>query len=57
VYKAFVDACVAEANKLKMGNPLDVSTSMGPMAQPHHGAFVEAQVSSQKPPIFTSSVA
>jgi hypothetical protein len=35
---------VTEANKLRMGDPLGALTTIGPLAQPHHGAFVEAQV-------------
>lgn len=45
LYDAFVEKFVAEVNTLKLGNPLDKETSIGPMAHARFAAEVRAQVS------------
>ncbi len=44
LYARFVDACVAEAEKLKLGDPNEAETGMGPMAQPSAPDFLLGQV-------------
>ena len=44
LYDAFVDKAVAWASKLKLGNPLDPETTIGPMANVRFAATVRAQV-------------
>ncbi len=43
LYDAFVEKSVAEVEKLKLGNPLDPETTLGPMASPRFAAEVRAQ--------------
>jgi len=44
IYERFVEALVAEARKLRMGDPRDEPTTLGPMAQPGAPAFLLSQV-------------
>jgi acyl-CoA reductase-like NAD-dependent aldehyde dehydrogenase len=44
VFEPFVDALVAEASKLLLGNPLDPATTLGPMVRTSAAEFVRAQV-------------
>jgi len=45
IYDDFVDALVAEANQLKLGDPFDPATTLGPMVRSAAADFVRAQVS------------
>jgi acyl-CoA reductase-like NAD-dependent aldehyde dehydrogenase len=45
LYDAFVEKAVAEVSKLKLGNPLEQETTLGPMANARFAAEVRAQVS------------
>lgn len=44
LYPAFVDAALELMKRYVLGDPTDERTTMGPMAQPHAPAFLEAQV-------------
>ncbi len=44
LYDAFVEKAVAWASKLKLGNPLDAETTIGPMANVRFAATVRAQI-------------
>ncbi|MCL8385786.1 aldehyde dehydrogenase family protein [Xanthobacter aminoxidans] len=44
LFDAFVEKSVAEVEKLRLGNPLDHDTTLGPMAHPRFAAEVRAQV-------------
>lgn len=44
VYDEFLDRMIAESRKLKLGNPLDPSTTLGPLVRPDAADFVRAQV-------------
>jgi len=44
LYPAFVEACVAKARKLRVGNGLDASTEIGPMIHERQVRIVESQV-------------
>jgi acyl-CoA reductase-like NAD-dependent aldehyde dehydrogenase len=44
VYDRFVDGALAEVRKLRMGDPMDAATTVGPMAQPGAPEKLEAQV-------------
>jgi acyl-CoA reductase-like NAD-dependent aldehyde dehydrogenase len=44
VYDRFLEGAVAEVRKLRMGDPLDGATTLGPMAQPDAPRKLEAQV-------------
>jgi len=43
-YDAFLSGAAKLLNEYKLGNPLVDSTSMGPIAQPRHVAFLQGQV-------------
>jgi acyl-CoA reductase-like NAD-dependent aldehyde dehydrogenase len=43
VYDAFVEGAVAEARKLRLGNPLDPETSLGPLVKASAAEFVRGQ--------------
>jgi len=43
LYDAFVEKAVAEVSKLKLGNPLEQETTLGPMANVRFAAEVRAQ--------------
>ncbi len=43
-YGAFVEAAVAEARKLRLGDPLDPETTLGPMAHRRFADAVRAQI-------------
>jgi len=45
VYDEFLEALVAEARALKLGDPLDSSTTLGPLVQAEAAEFVRGQVS------------
>ncbi len=45
LYDAFVEKAVAWANALKLGNPLEADTDIGPMANVRFAAEVRAQIS------------
>lgn len=45
LYKRFLDAFVAEVEKYKAGNPLDESTTIGPLAQQKTLALLDSQIS------------
>lgn len=47
-YEEFLEKSVNIAKQYVLGNPLDAATSMGPIAQPAHGNFLEAQVKEAK---------
>ena len=44
LYDRFVEAALAEVRKLRMGNPMEAATTLGPMAQPDAPEKLEAQV-------------
>lgn len=44
LYARFVDAALELMKKYHLGDPTDESVNMGPIAQPTHPAFIEAQV-------------
>ncbi|MAZ17422.1 MAG: aldehyde dehydrogenase [Ahrensia sp.] len=44
LYDAFVEKAVEWASKLKLGNPLDAETTIGPMANVRFAATVRAQI-------------
>ena len=44
IYDEFVERSIEEVNKLRLGNPLDHETSLGPMANRRFAAEVRAQV-------------
>ena len=44
LFSRFVDACVAEVEKYKVGNPEDPATTLGPLAQRKALEFIEFQV-------------
>jgi acyl-CoA reductase-like NAD-dependent aldehyde dehydrogenase len=44
VYDRFLEGAVAETRNLRMGDPLDEGTTLGPMAQPDAPARLEAQI-------------
>jgi len=44
VYDEFVDALAAEARGLKLGNPLETGTTLGPMVNPKAAEFVRGQI-------------
>lgn len=43
-FKKFVEGALELMKAYRLGDPMDEATSMGPMAQPTHPAFIEAQV-------------
>jgi acyl-CoA reductase-like NAD-dependent aldehyde dehydrogenase len=43
VYDEFVEGFVAETKNFVVGNPLDASTTLGPMAQPRFADFIREQ--------------
>lgn len=44
LYDRFVEAALELMKKYRLGDPTDEAVNMGPMAQPTHPAFLEAQV-------------
>lgn len=44
LYDPFVEQAVRIARGLRAGDPMDEATTLGPMAQPHAPAFLQAQV-------------
>ncbi len=48
VYDKFIEGAVAEIRKYKLGNPLEASTTLGPMAQPQADKKLEEQVAEAK---------
>jgi acyl-CoA reductase-like NAD-dependent aldehyde dehydrogenase len=44
IYKAFVEAYQKELAKMKLGDPMDPATDIGPLSRPAQAAFLEAQV-------------
>jgi len=44
VYPEFVEALVAEVEKLRLGDPMDPATTLGPMVRASAAAFVRGQV-------------
>lgn len=44
LYPAFVEAAVELMKQYVLGDPTAAATNLGPLAQPHHPAFIEAQV-------------
>ncbi|WP_026234899.1 aldehyde dehydrogenase family protein [Calidithermus timidus] len=44
VYEPFVEAFVAETLKLRLGNPLDPETTLGPMVRAEAAEFVRGQI-------------
>jgi acyl-CoA reductase-like NAD-dependent aldehyde dehydrogenase len=44
LYDRFVEGALAEVRKLRMGDPMEASTTLGPMAQPGAPEKLEAQV-------------
>lgn len=44
LYDRFVEAALAQMRAYKLGDPLDPGTTMGPIAQPTHPAFIEKQI-------------
>ncbi|GIW37464.1 MAG: aldehyde dehydrogenase [Meiothermus sp.] len=44
IYEPFVEAFVAETLKLKLGNPLDLETTLGPMVRTEAAEFVRGQI-------------
>ncbi|MCS7194345.1 MAG: aldehyde dehydrogenase family protein [Meiothermus sp.] len=44
IYEPFVEAFVAETLKLKLGNPLDPETTLGPMVRTEAAEFVRGQI-------------
>ena len=46
VYQQVLDGVVAHAEALVMGDPLQKTTTLGPIAQPHHPGFLDALVES-----------
>jgi acyl-CoA reductase-like NAD-dependent aldehyde dehydrogenase len=44
LYAKFVDACEPLVRAYRMGDPADAATTLGPIAQPHHPAELEALV-------------
>jgi acyl-CoA reductase-like NAD-dependent aldehyde dehydrogenase len=44
IYDQFVESCVSISNDYVLGNPLEMSTTMGPIAQSHHIRFLESQI-------------
>lgn len=45
VYEDFVERLVAEARKLRLGNPLDPGTTLGPVVKPEAAEFIRGQIS------------
>ena len=48
LYAPFLDACVAKAQQLRVGNGLDAETDIGPMIHERQLRLVEAQVQEAK---------
>ncbi len=48
IYARFVDACAPLVRAYVMGDPKDERTTLGPIAQPHHVAELEALVANAK---------
>jgi len=44
LYEKFVEGALELMKAYRLGDPMDEATSMGPLAQPTHPAFIEAQV-------------
>ena len=44
IYDAFVDSYTAQCKKLKMGDPLDKNTDIGPLSRKEQQAFLSSQV-------------
>ena len=44
IYEAFIEAYQKELAKMKLGDPMDPATDIGPLSRPAQGAFLEAQV-------------
>ncbi|MRG90468.1 aldehyde dehydrogenase family protein [Polyangium spumosum] len=44
LYEKFVEGCVALMKAYRMGDPTAAETNMGPIAQPHHPAFIQGQI-------------
>ncbi len=44
VYDEFLDQLVAEAKSLRLGNPLDRATTLGPLVKPEAADFVRGQI-------------
>lgn len=44
LYDRFVEACLEIMKGYRLGDPMQEGISMGPMAQPSHPAFMEAQI-------------
>ncbi len=44
LYQPFVEAFVAETLKLRLGNPLDLETTLGPMVRTEAAEFVRGQI-------------
>jgi len=44
LYGKFVEACLAPMKAYVLGDPRDASTTMGPIAQPHHPNVLQGQV-------------
>ncbi len=44
IFDAFVEAYAREIRKMKVGDPMDPGTDIGPLSRPAQGAFLENQV-------------
>src|SRR5699024_4742309 len=44
IYPPFVDALVAEAERLDLGNPLEADSTLGPLVRPAAAQFVRGQI-------------
>jgi acyl-CoA reductase-like NAD-dependent aldehyde dehydrogenase len=44
IYKPFVEAYRREMTRMKLGDPMDSATDIGPLSRPAQAAFLEAQV-------------
>ncbi|MFI5154981.1 MAG: aldehyde dehydrogenase family protein [Chitinophagales bacterium] len=44
IFDAFVEAYVSETRKMKVGDPMDPATDIGPLSRPAQAAFLESQV-------------
>ncbi|HSN98745.1 MAG TPA: aldehyde dehydrogenase family protein [Candidatus Nanopelagicales bacterium] len=44
IYPAFVEAALDLMGRYVLGDPTAAETTMGPMAQPHHPAFIDTQI-------------
>lgn len=44
LYEKFVEGCLALMKTYRLGDPTAAETNMGPIAQPHHPAFIQGQI-------------